>query len=734
MSAEEDQNAEDQRSRDLVLRACLLDGLLDATAEVTAACDERGVLMFFNGAARRLVGRDPVAVGPEERPRLYHAYRPDGTLMDPDELPLMRALREGNVDNLEVLVDGPSGERRQLTGAGRRLSLDDGTVVGAVVALHDITDERAAFEQLAQQALRDPLTGLASRRLLQDHLAQALGRAERTGSTTAVIAIDIDRFRQLNDTFGYDVGDDVLIEVARRLGSGLRGYDTVARSHVVARLGGDEFFVLCENVKSERAAMSIVARLTDSIGTPMELYGQTLAVTAGAGVVLHQGAEGPEELIRDAEVAMRQAKSRGRGVRVCFSAEMGAAARLLGETEAGLDRALANGELHLVYQPKILLATNQIAGVEALLRWSHPDRGTVSPAEFIPLAERSGHIVPIGALVLEQACRQAAAWARAFPGRPPLQMSVNVSARQFDTDIVGSVVRALDAARLGPGLLCVELTESTVMRDPDTTVAVLGDLKAVGVAISIDDFGTGYSSLSSLRRLPLDEIKVDKSFVEGLGSDPECTAIVAAVVGMAHALDREVVAEGVETEGQLEELRTLGCEYAQGYYFARPQTARDLEALLVGEAEQTWARYRAERHDPSARAAGSYRGRRVVVADDTLTVLQLARLSLTTAGFEVHEAGTGREAMALVGELAPDCVILDVMMPDMDGFEVCRALRANPASADCTIVMLTATSSPESKAVAFLAGADDYIVKPFAPRDLVSRVRAAMNRRISPSG
>ncbi|HVA44724.1 MAG TPA: EAL domain-containing protein [Acidimicrobiales bacterium] len=740
MSPEEDQIAEEHRWRDLALRACLLDGVLDATAEIMAACDEHGVLMFFNRAARQLVVGEPEQVGPEERPRLYRVYRADGTLMDPDGLslmralrePLMRALGEANADNLEVLVDGLGGGRRHLTGVGRRLSLDDGTVVGAVVVLRDVTDERAALDQLREQGLRDPITGLASRRLLQDHLVQALRRAERSGATTALIAIDIDGFRQLNDTFGHDVGDAVLVEVGRRLESALRGYDTVARSHTVARLDGDEFFVLCEDVKGEGAASSIVARLIEAIAAPMELDGQALAVTVGVGIVLRQGrADDPEELIHDAEVAMRQAKAQGRGGRVCFSEEMGAAARRLGETEASLERALTNGEFRLVYQPKILLATGQITGVEALLRWEHPERGTVSPLEFIPLAERSGQIVPIGAWVLEQACAQAAAWAQAFPSRPPVQVSVNVSARQFDTDIVGAVVAALDAARLGHGLLCVELTESIVMRDADAAVAVLEDLKAVGVSISIDDFGTGYSSLSYLRRLPLDEIKVDKSFVDGLGADPESTAIVAAVIAMAHALDRVVVAEGVETAAQLQELTTLGCDYAQGYYFARPQTAEDLEVLLVAEAERTWDGHQAGRGEADTRS--SYRSRKVVVADDTPTVLQLARLSLTTAGFEVHEATTGREALALVAEVSPECVILDVMMPDMDGFEVCRALRANLASVDCTIVMLTATSSPDSKAVAFLAGADDYIVKPFAPRDLVSRVRAAMSRRM-PSG
>jgi diguanylate cyclase (GGDEF)-like protein len=603
-----------------------------------------------------------------------------------------------------------------------------------VVAFRDVTDERSALAQLQEQALRDPLTGLASWTLLQDRLRRALDRAAPNGGTTAVLAIDVDRFHRINHSFGHDTGDQVLLEVGRRIQVTLRGHDTVARPCTVACRGGDEFFVLCEDVKGQPAAATIAARLADTISAPMDVGGRPIAITASVGIALQRLVSDPKALIVDAEVAMHEAKSQGPGHQACFAEEMGAAVRDLSQTEAALHQALEEGQLRLAYQPKLSLPTGQIAGVEALLRWEHPERGTVPPAEFIPLAERSGLIVPIGAWALEEACRQATSWEASFPNRPPLQVSVNVSARQFDADVVGVVARALDRARLGPGLLCLEVTESTVMRDVELAVATIGDLKALGVTVSIDDFGTGYSSLAYLRRLPLDEIKVDKSFVDGLGHDPEDTAIVAAVVAMAHALDLVVVAEGVETEEQMQALRTLGCEYVQGYYLGCPQPPEALDALLVTEAEASWAGNHAERQDPATQSPGTYRSTRVVVADDTPDVLQLARLSLTTAGFEVYEACAGREAIALVEELAPDCVILDVMMPDMDGFEVCRTLRAHPADSNCTIVMLTSMFSAENKIAAFSAGADDYIVKPFAPRDLVSRVRAAMNRRLESSG
>jgi EAL domain-containing protein (putative c-di-GMP-specific phosphodiesterase class I)/CheY-like chemotaxis protein len=351
----------------------------------------------------------------------------------------------------------------------------------------------------------------------------------------------------------------------------------------------------------------------------------------------------------------------------------------------------------------------------------------VSPSEFIPLAEDAGLIVPIGRWVLEEACRQAARWASAFPGRPALVVSANVSGRQFDSGLVELVAHALAAARLNPALLCLEVTESTVMTDVQSTIGILGECKELGVGVSVDDFGTGYSSLAYLKRFPLNEVKVDRSFVDGLGHDPEDTAIVAAVMGMAHALELDVVAEGVETEEQLARLRSLGCDLAQGYYFARPGPATATEALLAAEAAASWSGRDAER--VADEADPSYRSPTVVVADDAADVRQLARLSLAAAGFEVHEAANGTEAIELVRRMKPDCVVLDVSMGDISGFEVCRVLRVDPAGAACTIVMLTADADAAGKVQGFSAGADDYIVKPFAPRELVQRLQTAMRRR-----
>ena len=389
-----------------------------------------------------------------------------------------------------------------------------------------------------------------------------------------------------------------------------------------------------------------------------------------------------------------------------------------------LHEALDRDQFRLVYQPKVALSTNGIVGVEALLRWDHPVLGPVLPDEFIPVAEATGLIVPVGAWVLREACRQCASWQRSFEGTPPITVAVNASAEQFRAGLVGAVREAVDESGLAPTSLYLEVTESTVMHDVGAAIAILSELKALGLTVSIDDFGTGYSSLQYLRRLPLDEVKIDRSFVGGLGRDPEDTAIVAAVISLAHALDRDVVAEGVETLEQLYKLRSLGCELAQGYLFSPPAAPEVVTDLLAREE----AGERLGGLDPGRSGAPSGTDT-VVVADDAADIRQLARMSLTAAGFKVEEAADGAEAVALARRLQPACVVLDLSMPDTSGIEVCRLLRSDPATAGSAVVMLTTRDEAAAKAAAFSAGADDYIVKPFAPRDLVSRVRGVLGRR-----
>jgi diguanylate cyclase (GGDEF)-like protein len=575
----------------------------------------------------------------------------------------------------------------------------------------------------------DPLTGVANWQLFVDRGAVALARAARNGWSTALLVIDLDRFHQINDRFGHESGNSVLAEVARRLSAGFRPFDTVGRpEYTLARVGDDEFRILCENVTDPATARSLGRRVADLLEAPVGVHDGEVLVTAAVGVTLAPPGEVDiEVLIVQADSAMRRAKQTG-FARTVFAPDMAASSGDSDAAEVALRRAFTGGELRLRYQPKVALDSDRIVGAEALLYWQHPERGMVPPCEFIPLAEETGLIVAIGSWVIEEACREAARWRSSFPDIPALVVSVNVSARQFGAGLVDVVARALSATAIDPGTLCLEVTESVLMHDTEETVAILQELAGLGVSLSIDDFGTGYSSLSYLKRFPLHELKIDKSFVDGLGKNDQDTAIVAAVVAMAHALDLSVVAEGVETADQLQRLRTLGCEQAQGYHLARPGPPGAIDKLLRGEASPGGHSH-ARRAEGSGAPSETSRPNRILVVDDDANVRQLARMSLATVGFEVYEAVDGPSALSAATHISPDCILLDVAMPDMSGLEVCRALRADPRTAQCTILMLAIGNDPRDKIEAFSSAADDYIIKPFSPRNLVSRVHSAIRRR-----
>ena len=578
----------------------------------------------------------------------------------------------------------------------------------------------------------DPLTGLANWQRFAGRVAAALDEAARNGGgSAALLVIDIDEFHKVNDRFGHETADLVLVEVARRLSAMFRPWDTVVRQGgTVARLGGDRFMVLCESVGDPAVAASLCHRVADLLQSPVALDTSEVLLTAGIGVCLAASGEtAVATIIGRAETALRLAKQQSRGAHFVFAPDMQAADRERDDIQRALRQALAGDEFRLHYQPKVALETDRIVGVEALLRWQHPQRGMVAPLEFIPMAEETGLIVPIGAWVIEEACREASRWRRSFPDRPLLQVSVNVSARQFGPGLVDVITGALSASGAEPQALCVEVTESLLMDDVEASVAILLELAGLGVALSIDDFGTGYSSLAHLKRFSLDELKIDKSFIDGLGRDANDSAIVAAVIALAHALDLSVVAEGVETAEQLQRLRTLGCEQAQGYFFARPGPPEAIDALLNLGADPL-------RHGRAAGDGASQTGRpeRILVVDDDDQVRQLALMSLTAVGFEVHEAADGQSALTTAKRVGPSCVLLDLVLPDMSGVELCRVLRAEPATSASTLLMLTSSDGAADKVEAFSSGADDYITKPFSPRNLASRVNAAMRRRREESG
>lgn len=626
------------------------------------------------------------------------------------------AVRDGGARWLEVrgeVVGGARGRAARLRGTVR-----------------EITERKRAERALAGHDLRDALTGAGSRALLDDRARRAIERSRRSKYATALLVVDIDRFRDINATLGHDVGDEVLVAVARRLEALVRPYDTVARClDTVARLGGDEFLVLCEHLDGTAGAVAVARRISEAFEDPLVVGGRQVAVTVSTGIAVAPARRGRvASLIVDGEVAMRQAKGRGRGQCEVFAPEM---YREPPERELARDlaTALEEGQFRLLYQPKVSLVTGRITGVEALLRWQHPTRGTVPPLELIALAEETGCIVAIGAWVLDEACRQAASWQHSLPSRPDLVVSVNVSARQFGSGLAKVVTDALSKSALEPSRLCLEVTETMVMEDVASAIETLRLLAGLGILLSIDDFGTGYSSLAYLKRFPLHELKIDKCFVDGLGKNADDTAIVAAIMGMAQALDLSVVAEGVESAEQLAQLLTLGCDEAQGYYFARPVAPEAVRKLLVREAEASWTGTALAHSALDPGDSPALRSDSVLVVDDSADVRQLARMSLAAAGFAVHEAVDGRAALAAARRLRPDCVVLDVSMPGIDGFAVCEALRSDPATACCTIVMLSAKAEAANKVAAFSRGADDYVIKPFSPRDLVSRVRSAVNRR-----
>ena len=442
------------------------------------------------------------------------------------------------------------------------------------------TDEINQFprrlDQLARQAFRDPLTSLPNRALFMDRLSHALTRTERRGEQLAVLFLDLDRFKVVNDSLGHGVGDQLLIGVSQRLAACLRPEDTIAR------LGGDEFAILLEDVKDDKGPTSVADRLTGELQQPFVVEGREVVITVSIGIAMSTARRmTPEDILRDADLAMYHAKGKGKARYEVFDKSMNAPAKERMDLELDLRNAVARGEFILHYQPVVELPTGRITEVEALVRWKHPQRGLLFPADFVGLSEETGLIVPLGRWVLHEACRQTRQWQLAAPATK-LAISVNLSARQLQqpglVDEIGEVLRE---TRLDPGALRLEITETVVMHDAPITLAKLEALKALGVQLAIDDFGTGYSSLGYLKRFPVDTLKIDRSFVKGIGRDVEDSAIVRAVITVAKSLGLSVTAEGIETADQLDQLRTLGCDHGQGYFFAKPMTSDRVPAFLV---------------------------------------------------------------------------------------------------------------------------------------------------------
>jgi len=547
--------------------------LVESAVDAIVTSDSTGRITSWNPAAERLFGYSAEDV----------VGRPLTILM-PEE---MREAHERGMDRftatgaariigrtVEVDAVAADGTTFPVEMSLSTFETNDGRFFTAVI--RDITDRRYAHEKLAHQALHDPLTGLPNRTLVLDRIGQALARSARRQWSVAVLFFDVDRFKVVNDSLGHSAGDALLVLVVERLQSLLRPGDTMSR------LGGDEFLVVCEEVDGVDQARHLAERLSDAFRTPFVLGEREMFATASLGIALGRAPEAtPEGLLRDADAAMYRAKERGRARYEVFDEDMRAQALRRLNTEHAMPRALERNEFRILYQTIVCLDTGTMTGVEALVRWEHPEHGLITPAEFVPIAEDNGLIVPLGSWVLREAMQQAAEWHRQRPSRADLHVTVNLSARQVqDPGLPFAVATALDELEMDPASLTLEITESVLMHDRDISLARLLDLKFLGVRLGIDDFGTGYSSLAYLQRFPLDVLKVDKAFVDGVARGPEESALASAIIRLGHTLHLRTVAEGVESPEHVAHLRRLGCQEAQGYLFAKPLPADEVADCL----------------------------------------------------------------------------------------------------------------------------------------------------------
>ncbi|MFZ5477089.1 MAG: putative bifunctional diguanylate cyclase/phosphodiesterase [Myxococcota bacterium] len=447
-------------------------------------------------------------------------------------------------------------------------------------SMSDITRHKDTEEQLAHGALHDALTGLPNRVLFMDRLWHALGRVRRSPMRlVAVLVFDLDRFKLINDSLGHGIGDQLLLHVARLLETQVRPGDTVAR------MGGDEFAVLLEEIREPSEATRLATKIQEALRVPFRIGGREVFTTASIGIAVSAGDAKPEDLLRDADTAMYQAKAMGKARHVVFDVAMHDHAVALLQIETDLRRAIERGEFRVLYQPVVSLATGAIVGFESLVRWSHPTRGLVPPSEFVPVAEETGLIVPIGTIVLREACREARRWLER--ARRPISVSVNLSGRQFSQpELLDEVRSALADTQLDADRLTVEITETVLIENAERAAALLGQLREMNIRVSLDDFGTGYSSLNYLHRFKVDTLKIDKSFVDRIAGPQENAAIVGTIAALADHLGMDVIAEGVETLEQAHRLAALHCKSGQGYLFSKPVDAETVRHML--EEDRHW--------------------------------------------------------------------------------------------------------------------------------------------------
>ena len=548
--------------------------VLNSAGEGIFGLDLQGITTFINPAAARMTGWDIDELSGQRLHDFLHHSKPDGTPYPSEECPIYAVFKTGATLSRDNEVfwrkDGTHFPVEYVSTP----IVEGDKILGAVVTFKDITERKALEKKLQYQAFHDPLTDLPNRALFMDRLGHALARAGQQASEVAVLFTDLDNFKVINDSLGHKAGDQLLVAVAERLKACLRPVDTVAR------LGGDEFTLLLEGVTGVSDAARVAERIAQELRAPFALEAQEVFATTSTGIAVSSSAQGqPTDLLRHADLAMYRAKSKGKACYEVFEPSMSIDALERLELETELRRALGREELRVYYQPEILLESGDIVGMEALVRWEHPEHGLLLPQEFLPIAEESNLIMPIGQWVLREACKQLRTWQEQYPNIAPLVMSVNLSTREFfQPSLIAEILRETG---VDPRTLQLEITEGAVAYDnAQNANNTLWNLKTLGVQLAIDDFGMGYSSLSYLKRFPVDLLKIDRSFVRELGKDLKDTKIVAAIIHLARALDLKVIAEGVETAEQVEQLRKMECDMVQGSYFSKPLPSGAVSDLL----------------------------------------------------------------------------------------------------------------------------------------------------------
>jgi diguanylate cyclase (GGDEF)-like protein/PAS domain S-box-containing protein len=547
---------------------------LNSIGDAVLSTDMEGRITYLNAVAEKITGWTREEASGKQVDDVFVII--DGSTREPCFNPLKTALEQNKTVGLtrQCILIRRDGAEFAIEDSAAPIHDQYGTTTGAVIVFHDVSVARAIEAEMSHLAQHDTLTKLPNRTLLQDRLSQAITTAGRNGTRIAVLFVDLDGFKHINDSLGHAIGDRLLQSVAKRLLAAVRTSDTVSR------IGGDEFVILLSEVAHAGDAGVKAGKILAALNAPLEIDQHNLRITASIGVTTYpEDGQETAMLIKNADLAMYQAKENGRNNYQFFEKDMNVRALERQSVEENLCFALDRGELVMYYQPKINLKTGEITGVEALIRWQHPERGLIGPLQFISVAEDCGLMLPIGNWVLRESCRQAKEWQDA--GLRPIEMAVNVSSVEFrNEDFLEGVKAILEETGLSPHYLGLELTESVLMQHAKFTVPVLKKLKAMGVRLAIDDFGTGYSSLSYLRQFPIDTLKVDQSFVHGINADTDDATIINAVINMGSNLNHRVIAEGVETVEQVAFLQAHGCDEGQGYYFSRPVPASQFAKLL----------------------------------------------------------------------------------------------------------------------------------------------------------